>query len=471
MSGFRVSLCFALLCLALAACQSGGSQKPALSASDAEALLEYVRPAQDAPILAHWGPHRVGQTGITISDSARTVWPESVAADGRLQIDARKLQARVWYPAKAPARTAQRSLYTRIFVQDPKWPMPDFPASWMTHGEALQDADPHKTMRFPVVILAHGWAGNDVSMVYLAENLASKGYVIIAPDFEDVAPGDPHVFELLFPRAVTRRALDVQSTMTAIQALASDETNILGKIADTDRIALIGNSLGGMGVLRAAGATYSATSPAASWIKASDFEKQTDKSKTPAVFSSEAIDALVLIAPWGAQDGTALFGPPGLAKIRASLLVMGGTADQIAGYETGPKRIFQQAGSSRKYLLTFENAGHSLTPGATPNSGDDYAYASVGIRDAVWRNESIAAVEQHFITAFLDASLKGNRSAGVYLHPPVARGADGKWPRKPQDTPDDFAPASTAGVSHWPGFRRDRAHGLTLESVPVASPY
>jgi len=63
----------------------------------------------------------------------------------------------------------------------------------------------------------------------------------------------------------------------------------------------------------------------------------------------------------------------------------------------------------------------------------------------VWRKDRIGAINQHFITAFLDLYLKGDETRRNYLHVPVEKSNDGIWP----DTV-------------WKGFQRRWALGLEM---------
>jgi dienelactone hydrolase len=375
----------------------------------------------------------------------------------------RRLEAIVWYPATVDDEPVSLATYNRQFIQDPKWPMPDLPRNWQTRGYAIADAPPQKGETFPLIVLAHGWAGNPAGLTYIGENLASKGYVVVAPDLIDVQPEDPQMFELLFPRAMINRALDLNFVLEEMTAVSGSEAAWLSELIDPERVALIGNSLGGMGALRTAGVPYDGASPGASWIPGGLLDNQTLQAKTPIDVTFEGLDALVLIAPWGAQAGTALFSKDALASLGMPLFVISGELDAIAGYESGPRRIYQEAGSSEKYHLTFEAAGHGITPAPVPMVAEKYAYGAIGTRDAVWRSEAVASIQQHFLTAFLDATLKGDKTAKSYLMVKTERASDGIWPPVNNEPPDVFAPIAEEGMSYWPGFRRHRARGLRLE--------
>ncbi len=79
--------------------------------------------------------------------------------------------------------------------------------------------------------------------------------------------------------------------------------------------------------------------------------------------------------------------------------------------------------------------------------------------EPVWRKERITAINQHFITAFLDLYLKGDQSKRAFLHVPSTHSNDGKWAVAP-NTGDDGAFSN--GNDFWPGFQRRWALGLEM---------
>jgi len=454
-----------LVILTLAACsKTDAAPQPAATSSSLSLGVEYSKPAQDAPELAYWGAHAVGHRAETVVQPDRLRLLDIDPETSMPRRGERELPISIWYPA-GDTIGLEQAIYTRRFVQDPKWPMPDFPTSWNTRGEAFQDAPLVLDGDFPLVILAHGWAGNEISLVYLAENLASKGYVVIAPDFRDVAPSDPQVFQLLFPRAMINRAIDTHFVIETMVARARSEDHWFAGLVDPEQVALIGNSLGGMGAVRVAGAAYDGESPGASWIPGGLITDQTAQAETPRELVSSHLDALILIAPWGAQDDVNLFSTSSLAQISVPTFIFAGELDAIAGYETGPVKLYEQIGAEEKFLLTYLQAGHGLTPGVFPAGADAYPYGSIGTRDPVWRSAAIANIQQHFITAFLDHALKQDEHALAYLTPSVRNASEGEWPQSADETPEDFAPVGSDESTYWPGFRRHRARGLTLDAT------
>jgi hypothetical protein len=113
-------------------------------------------------------------------------------------------------------------------------------------------------------------------------------------------------------------------------------------------------------------------------------------------------------------------------------------------------------------LLVYENARHNTGGNPPPpNIALDFKTEQF-FDEPVWRKDRITAINQHFITAFLDLRLKGDQSKRPYLYFPLAHSNDGKWPVAP-NTPDTGA--FSKGDDFWPGFQRRWALGLEMTCI------
>jgi len=75
------------------------------------------------------------------------------------------------------------------------------------------------------------------------------------------------------------------------------------------------------------------------------------------------------------------------------------------------------------------------------------------------RKDRITAINQHFITAFLDLNLKGDESRRAYLHVRPEKSNDGKWPlAQGQSVGGKFSD----GADDWKGFQRRWAVGMEM---------
>lgn len=149
-------------------------------------------------ISARWltpGPHAVLNKDLTFTDTTRPT-----SANGEFsKVETRTLNTTMWYPDKADGK-------------------------------------------HPLVIYSHGFMSNRRGGEYIAENLASHGYVVIAPDYpltHGGTPGGPLVTD------VVNQPGDVSFLIDSIMALSPAEQPFEGEI-DSSRIGVAGISLGGL---------------------------------------------------------------------------------------------------------------------------------------------------------------------------------------------------------------------------------
>lgn len=101
----------------------------------------------------------------------------------------------------------------------------------------------------PLIVHSHGFSSNRKGGAYLAEHLASLGYVVVAADFpltNGSAPGGPQV------KDVVNQPADVSFLIDQLLAFNNDQQHPLAGMIDQQHIGLMGISLGGMTTLLAA---------------------------------------------------------------------------------------------------------------------------------------------------------------------------------------------------------------------------
>ena len=157
------------------------------------------------------------------------------------------------------------------------------------------------------------------------------------------------------------------------------------------------------------------------------------------------LKAFVAISPWGAQPPNNNWDQQGLAGIRIPSLFVVGDHDDVSGYEQGVKRAFEGAVHSERCMLVYQNANHNVGGNPPPVEALTDMTARAFFDEPVWRKDRIGAINQHFITAFLDLYLKGDESRREYLHVAVEKSNDGVWP-----------------ATYWKGFQRRWAMGMEM---------
>jgi pimeloyl-ACP methyl ester carboxylesterase len=208
------------------------------------------------------GDMTIGTRSLHLIDSRRA---NPYSGDG----SRRELMVRFWYPmAGADAGPCIRADYTA-------------PQTWGYFGALLgvtlpqvltnscRDATvapgPH-----PVVFLSHGFTGTSSDYTYLAEDLASHGYVVASIDHTNEATAvafpdgrlvksvlgsyltdDWHSAPDTLSLAVAVRLADLRFVLDQLAALNSAPGGALAARLDLLHIAMVGHSLGGLTALRA----------------------------------------------------------------------------------------------------------------------------------------------------------------------------------------------------------------------------
>jgi predicted dienelactone hydrolase len=211
----------------------------------------------DTPYLpAPTGPRPVGTTSLHLKDVSRQdPWVPSAGA--------RELMVSLWYPAKSPG--ARRARYVTPKESElllTSSGVTDVPPDVLsrTRTNAYLDAEPAGgTRRLPLVVLSPGFTWPRSSLTALAEELASRGYLVAGIDhtYETFATTFPDgrvvtcaACELPevddFPTlAVENRARDVSFVLDELTGTRPKWT---GALIDRSRIAMVGMSLGGASV-------------------------------------------------------------------------------------------------------------------------------------------------------------------------------------------------------------------------------
>jgi dienelactone hydrolase len=451
-----------------------------LGAASAVAQAPPARPGVDAPELAALGPYGAGVATLDLVQPDQLDPLRGTTAPERAD---RRLTIRIWYPAlervpakwspvrregRAPARE------TGVFpgssepgkalgggapvTYQSALPGPDAqPVSFTIPGVAVADAPP-ASGRFPLVILAHGYSNTPEALAWLGENLATKGYVVVAPAF-----ADPPITERAKAiAAIARRPLDIAFVAAEAQRRARAGEAPFAQ-ADPERIALIGYSMGGYGVLTAAGAALEPSLGPATRGVLTPYAAGGPKAGDLRVAN---VKAVVAISPPMRLGPLTSWAPGAMAAIRAPTFFIVGSQDHVVGYDPGVKTLFDGETGAPRYLLTFREAGHNIGLSGAPSEMQARLWDQDWFEDPVWRKARLTGIEAHFITAFLDRYVKGDATKAAYIDGLVANSDDGAWPNPPADygAVSPGPPAATL----WKGFQASHAAGMTLEFRPPA---
>lgn len=150
--------------------------------------------------LLEKGPYQIGEQVFTFVDATRKV-PANGTYEGA---DERSLVTNVWYPANAE--------------------------------KGLAEGGP-----FPLFMWSHGFTSTGAEVAYLAQLLASRGYVVVAPTFPlstFTAPGGPTSEDF------QNQPVDISFLIDTMLAKSADEADPFKGSVDPERIAVGGLSMG-----------------------------------------------------------------------------------------------------------------------------------------------------------------------------------------------------------------------------------
>jgi predicted dienelactone hydrolase len=395
----------------------------------------------DAPELATRGEYTVGvQTLDLIHANQLDILNYDKGTDSLYN---RPLKIEVWYPAEATSGSSELISYDEVMGQNGSPTRPIIPFTFL--GRATRNAKPdYSDDSYPLVIVSHGYTGSRYLMTYLTENLASKGYVVVAIDHTEATFRDAAGFQ----STLLNRSLDDLFVLNEIARLGKQDDSFLNGLVDSDNTALIGYSMGGYGAVNVAGAGYSPQAAQLFGTMAGGSKALQKRTKGNPEFEASIdprIKVIVAFAPWGMQRG--VWNAEGLAGIKIPSLFVAGSLDDISGYENGTKAIYEGAINSERYLLTYLDARHNTAPNPAPAEALDPARSIdeyLRYADSVWDSRRINNVNQHFVTAFLGYYLKGNQDYKAYLH--VKENTE---------------------KNEWPGFKPRTTVGLEMDHQPA----
>jgi predicted dienelactone hydrolase len=410
------------------------------------------KPGVDAPELAFVGPSHVGYRTLTFTHKDQ---PDVENADGfeaPVRLHNRILRVSIWYPAEA-----QEADVTPIVYRDTLWGEPPRgPVSFSQKGMAIADAVP-KGRRHPFIVLSHGYSNNPAVMTWLSENLASKGYVVAAIHHQDPNP---------YISSATTRAAPNFNRPRDITFVTERLRADLGDQIDPDKVALIGYSQGGYGVLTAGGASLDPEGPNMTVVAGGWLKKFARGTKDAASLKVPGVKAIIALAPAGGLPKSA-WGAAGLREITAPLMLIQGDQDPVVDYKSGALAVFGGAVNADRYLLTYKQAGHSIALNPVPDEMRGSLWDMDWFEDPIWRQDRINAINLHFITAFLAVHLRGDAAKQSYLDVSDPDSDKGEW-NAPAGTPWGAYSPGAPEATLWKGFQRRHARGMELRHAPPA---
>jgi predicted dienelactone hydrolase len=311
----------------------------------------------------------------------------------------------------------------------------------------------NSSQQYPLVSTSHGYPGNLYLMSHLAENIASKGYVVVSIDHTD----STYRTQAAFGSTLLNRPIDQLFTLDQIQLNSKDNSFFLYNLVSTQNTALIGFSMGGYGAVISAGGGVTQQAVDFPWSLPEQalgiYQKQQ--------FPDPRLKTVIAFTLWGMNYG--VWDKTTLKGVKVPMFFIAGSVDDVSDYEKGVRTIWQGTTNVDRALLTFNNANHGAgAPMPAPDESNVYDEA-LGLHisehyiDAVWDTVRMNNISQHFVTAWLEKYLKDNVDMDNYLDL-VTNLNDGIWSKDEKGTPK-------ADHNHWAGFKNRTAKGFRFEKL------
>lgn len=424
------------------------SMSVSIAPAQAENRIDTQLPG--APELAAYGELAVGVQTLEITNPNQIdiikIDPKAPKPAEWPRYD-RKLTLEIWYPA---AQGASGNTALKAFLRDAKTEVE-------LQGKAVRDAKP-AAEKYPLIIVSHGYPGNRFLLSHLAENLASKGYVVASIDHLD----STYRTQAAFGSTLVNRSYDQLFTLNELERLSKDSGSFLNGLVDASNTGLIGYSMGGYGAVITMGGGVTQQSIDYPWGGPhGTLSVHKGGSDTHKALDDPRIKTAVAFAPWGMKLG--FWDAETLKGINRPMMFVAGSVDDVSGYEKGIRAIWQNATNADRSLLTYENANHNAgAPMPAPEEAFKYDEAlkfnvSEHYTDAVWENARMNNIAQHFVTAWMAKHIKGDAKAGAFLElTPNAN--DSVWAKNDDGT-------DKPEHNHWAGFPNRTAKGLRFETL------
>lgn len=420
-----------------------------LTAGAAQAENRIDRQLPNAPELAAYGDHAVGVRTLEMVNPDQidilAIDPAADKPDEMPRYD-RPLTVEMYYPA---AEGAQGETAFKAYLRDGTTEV-------TLQGQAMRDVDPASGETFPLVLISHGYPGNRYLLSHLAENLASKGYVVASIDHTD----STYRTQAAFGSTLVNRSLDQLFVLEQMAQKAAEGGDFAG-LYDAENTGLIGYSMGGYGAIITAGGGVTEASVGYTWGGPhGTLGIHQAGSDTHDALPDPRIKTAVAFGPWGMNRG--FWDAEGLAGVQIPMLFIAGSQDDTSLYEDGIRAIWQNTSNVDRALLTYMNAGHNAgapMPAPTESyyfSEDKGFNISEHYTDAVWDTARMNNIAQHFVTAWMDSHLKNDAEKGGYLDL-VEDSNAGVWSVEDDGT-------EKGDHSYWKGFAEGSAKGLMYET-------
>ncbi|BAY39138.1 hypothetical protein NIES2111_34880 [Nostoc sp. NIES-2111] len=278
---------------------------------------------------------------------------------------------------------------------------------------------------YPVIVISHGLADNRNGFVYLAQHLASHGFVVAALDhpvanskqFQQFLAG---IASPPRPTELIDRPLDVKYLLDELQRLSETDSRFKDKL-NLQQVGVIGHSLGGYTALALAGGTFDFAkirqecNPNRS-LNISTFLQCRALDLKPDNYSvkDDRIKAIMVMNPLG----SVVFGQTGMSTIPVPVMMVAGSQDIFTPAVPEQIRPFTNLPNKDKYLAVIENGTHFSAQSDLPN-GENVIPVPQGLLGPERKN--VHTYMNALGVAFFQTYLSARQEYKSYLTPAYAQ--------------------------------------------------
>jgi len=424
--------------------QNSLSIKPTTQISDYEKAeqLYNQNTASIAPELSNSGQYAVGVKTVEIINPNQLDIATQTIKD-------RKLTVEVWYPTD---NNTLKNKTKTVYNNQTKLGIP-----FSLKANAYRDAPValNKKAKYPLIVLSHGYTGYRTLMFYLGEHLASHGYIVASIDHTDSTTAEIDVKKSPFqgfPSTLFNRSRDQEFTLNHF----TSSDNFLSQVIDSQNAGLIGYSMGGYGAVNTIGGCYNFNEQTASMFTGIK-DPEHLKKLVPLLNScaggqyqnieiNDKWKAALAFAPWGSQHN--LFNNDDVNKINTPIMYVSGDLDDISDYKS-IKTLYEQTGSHKKYLLTYNNARHNVAPHPAPSASYANSIDMGHYIEPTWSSITLNNINKHFALALMDCHVKQKQNKCEYLSLPESSNQN---------------PINGKVPTPWKGFENRFATGMQWRS-------
>ncbi|BDI14422.1 hypothetical protein ANSO36C_02240 [Nostoc cf. commune SO-36] len=246
----------------------------------------------------------------------------------------------------------------------------------------------------PIIVISHGLGSDRTSFAYLAEHLASYGFVVAVP--EHPGSNSQQIQALLAgiadrvtnPRELIDRPLDIKFLLDELTGLSKSNSTFRGRL-NLEQVGVVGQSFGGYTALALAGAKINfeqlkADCPALEntlnvslllQCLAVNLPKAQYNLSDPRIKAAIAIDPVV----------SSIFGQASLSQIKIPVMIVSGSSDTVAPALTEQIKPFTWLTTPNKYLALINGGTHFSTIAESPNAAVPVPTQVIGSSPALAR--------------------------------------------------------------------------------------